>query len=277
MPGNAVRLYAPFQDELFLLTTVIKPEPEDKDFLAVSWPVWFMRMLADRHDFKFNINLEHNQSKLQFIMAALLEYAEKGYSLEQKNYVLTLAQRSIDQGADVDNVANYGLSALHEVVLSNNLELAKFLMKNGASCDALIARPGKPINGMDALGLAEYLASKNNLDRSELIAYLKSLACTTQATINGLWQNTREAGTIEFKPGGKVIIVDNLSATVVGSYKIEDNNLLKLELIASNIFRDSVQPDPKTIVTAKIIKLKGDELQLIPAGEVEVESYRRIR
>lgn len=102
-------------------------------------------------------------------------------------------------------------------------------------------------------------------------------SCTTQSTINGLWESTKNSGTIEFKATGEVIIVDNMSATVTGYYKIEDDDLIKFELTASDILRDSVQPTPKTVITAKIIRVSGDELQLRIDREDGVENYRRIR
>lgn len=109
------------------------------------------------------------------------------------------------------------------------------------------------------------------------MAIIGLASCTTQPAINGLWQSTKEIGTIEFKATGEVIIVDNMSATVIEYYAIENDDLIKLELIASDILRDSVQPSPKTVITAKIVKFNGDELQLQFAGEAGVVNYWRIR
>jgi len=102
-------------------------------------------------------------------------------------------------------------------------------------------------------------------------------SCATQAAINGLWQNTEEIGTIEFKATGEVIIVDNMSATVTGYYKIGEDNLITFELLASDILRPSIQPMPKTVITAKIITFTEDTLQLRFPGEDGLENYRRVR
>lgn len=102
-------------------------------------------------------------------------------------------------------------------------------------------------------------------------------SCSTESSINGLWQDTKDDGTIELKENGDVIIVDNMSVTVTGIYVIDDDNLITFEFTASDILRDSIQPIKKTVVTAKIIKLSGDELQLSFSGETEVESFKRIR
>lgn len=102
-------------------------------------------------------------------------------------------------------------------------------------------------------------------------------ACTTQSSIHGLWQDTKEAGTIEFKTNGEVIIVDNMSATVTGSFELKENDSITFELTATDIMRDSIQPTTKTIVTAKIIKFDNDELQLSFSGNTGVEHYKRIR
>jgi hypothetical protein len=102
------------------------------------------------------------------------------------------------------------------------------------------------------------------------------VSCATQPTINGLWQGTKEIGTIEFRATGKVIIVDNMSATVTGFYQLKNNGLINFELTASDIFRDSIQPSPKTVITAKIIKLNDDQLQLRITGDNKIKNYSRI-
>ena len=102
-------------------------------------------------------------------------------------------------------------------------------------------------------------------------------SCATQHTINGLWQNTKEIGTIEFKETGEVIVVDNMSATVTGYYQIGEDDLITFELLASDILRPSVQPIPKTVITAKIITFTGDALQLRFPGEDGLENYQRVR
>ena len=68
-----------------------------------------------------------------------------------------------------------------------------------------------------------------------------------------------------------------MSATVIGYYEIENDNLIRFELIASDILRDSVQPSPKTVITAKIVQFSGDELQLQFSGESGEGNYFRIR
>jgi len=94
--------------------------------------------------------------------------------------------------------------------------------------------------------------------------------------LDGLWQGTEDFGTIEFKETGEVIIVDNMSATVMGHYEIEDDGLIKFELMASDILRESIQPIKKTLIRAKIVKLKGNRLQLQFIGKDGIENFRRI-
>lgn len=110
-----------------------------------------------------------------------------------------------------------------------------------------------------------------------IVVILALTSCTTQPDIIGLWQSTGDSGSIEFKATGEVIVVDNMSATVTGTYKIEADNLIRFELTASDILRDSVKPVPKTEMTAKIVNFNDDELQLHFAGEEAIENYRRIR
>ena len=75
----------------------------------------------------------------------------------------------------------------------------------------------------------------------------------------------------------EVIIVDNMSATVTGNYKLEGSDKLIFELTASDIMNDSIQPISKTTVTAKMIKFTHDELQLRFADDNETEDYKRVR
>ena len=169
-PSNVIELYAPFHEEQYLLVTAIMPVQEDMGFFDLSWPTWFIRYLESQHDFDFENNYESNQSPLQFILAAVFEHEEIGSSSPEIEYVLSIAQSSIDQGANIDNVADFGLSALHEAVLFNSISATKFLIRNGANCGVLVSRPGKPIDGMTPLEMAEFLKIKSDKNRSEIIA-----------------------------------------------------------------------------------------------------------
>lgn len=108
------------------------------------------------------------------------------------------------------------------------------------------------------------------------ITTLVLASCSAESTIKGLWQNTKEPGTIEFKANGEVIIVDNMSVTVTGSYEIVNDNLITFRFTATDILRDSIQPIPEEVVTAKIIKFNGYELQLKFSENAEIENYKRV-
>lgn len=176
-PSNVTELYAPFHDEQHLLITVIMPKPDDLEFLELVWPTWFTRFLASQHEFDFVSNYENNQSTLQLILAALFYHEENDSDKPAVEYVMTIAQLSLDKGSAIDNVAGYGLAALHEAVLFNSISATKFLVNNRADCNVLISRPGKPIDGMTALEMAEFLKVQKDKDRTEIIAYLKSHGC----------------------------------------------------------------------------------------------------
>ncbi len=176
-PRNFFELYAPFSNDQFLLASATIPDPEKESILDLRWPKWFIRFFADRHDFNFKDNLENNQSTLQFILAGYFEHQEKASDPEDMNYILSMAERAINEGSDINNVADFGLSALHEAVLFNSLDVAKFLVSKGAKCDVLLARPGKKVDGMDAVEFAEFLYRKKGANRTDLIAFLKSSNC----------------------------------------------------------------------------------------------------
>jgi hypothetical protein len=101
-------------------------------------------------------------------------------------------------------------------------------------------------------------------------------SCSTQSSLHGLWQDTNAEGTIEFKTNGEVIIIDNMSATLTGTFKLNDNNVITFEFTATDIMKDSIQPMEKTIVTARVVKFNNEELQLSFADNNEVEYYKRI-
>lgn len=110
-----------------------------------------------------------------------------------------------------------------------------------------------------------------------ILAVITALvSCVAQPALNGFWQGTEEFGSIEFKATGEVIVVDNMSATLTGYYEIDNDGLIKFEFIASDILRESVQPMEKTVLWARIVKLKGDELQLQFLGKEGMESFRRL-
>lgn len=123
----------------------------------------------------------------------------------------------------------------------------------------------------------KFLNKVTTLYISLLTTFIFALAsCSTQSTIHGLWQDTKEAGTIEFKTNGEIIIIDNMSATVTGVYQLKDNGEIKIELTASDILKESLEPIETTVITAQIVKLTSDELQISFGGKIKIENYKRI-
>ncbi len=100
-------------------------------------------------------------------------------------------------------------------------------------------------------------------------------SCSSQPTVVGLWQSTDEAGTLEFKATGEVTVVDNMSATMVGRFEIEDGNQMRIKWTASDILRESVEPISPIAVKVEF-DLSGDELSLRFNGESATKTYRRI-
>jgi hypothetical protein len=98
-------------------------------------------------------------------------------------------------------------------------------------------------------------------------------SCSSPSSLHGLWQDTQQAGTIEFKSNGEVIIIDNMSATVTGTFELKENAII-FELTATDIMSDTLQPTEKRVVTAKIVKFNDNELELDFTGN-EVEKYKR--
>ncbi len=103
------------------------------------------------------------------------------------------------------------------------------------------------------------------------------VSCSSETSIHGLWQDTKVAGSIEFKKNGEVIIIDNIPATVTGTFEIKGADTITFELTATDIMSDSIQPTKKQIVNAKIVKLDNNDLQLNFPGETEIEHYKRVQ
>ena len=102
-------------------------------------------------------------------------------------------------------------------------------------------------------------------------------SCGSAPDLNGLWQSTKDSGTIEFKATGEVIIIDNMSATVTGRYELLEGDKLKLQLTATDIMHDSMQAIPEKVINVKIITLNADELHIDYVGELGAEQYKRVR
>jgi hypothetical protein len=102
-------------------------------------------------------------------------------------------------------------------------------------------------------------------------------SCSTETSIHGLWQDTNDEGTIEFKSDGSVIIIDNMSATVTGTFNIQNNKQITFELTATDIMQDSIKPIEKTTVIAKILEFDKNKLKLSFGNDPDIESYERVR
>lgn len=109
------------------------------------------------------------------------------------------------------------------------------------------------------------------------LAFFVITTYAAESNIVGLWESAQDKGSIEFKASGEVIVVDNMSATVTGSYERQEGGLIMITLLATDILRDSVEAMPKETFIAKATILNDDELQLHIDGEDEVENYRRVR
>ncbi len=109
------------------------------------------------------------------------------------------------------------------------------------------------------------------------LAFFVITSYAAESNIVGLWESTQNEGSIEFKASGEVIFVDNMSATVTGTYERQGGGLIMIKLIATDILRDSIEAMAKESFIAKATILNNDELQLHIDGEDEVENYRRVR
>ncbi len=100
-------------------------------------------------------------------------------------------------------------------------------------------------------------------------------ACTPAPDVVGKWNAIGEPGTLEFHEDGSVEMVDNMGATLKGSYNISRSGNVKLIFTQSDILSDHMKPmDEPEIVNAKIYVQKN-ELTLTSPDIKEVLRYRR--
>lgn len=90
--------------------------------------------------------------------------------------VLDIAQLLIDKGANVDSIdPKTGWAPLHEAILLNQPEVARFLIKNAANPKVKIAMPSSKYHGLDALGFARRMAEETeNEDYTEIIKLISA-------------------------------------------------------------------------------------------------------
>jgi hypothetical protein len=100
-------------------------------------------------------------------------------------------------------------------------------------------------------------------------------ACTPAPSVIGKWKAIGEPGTLEFHENGSVEMVDNMGATLKGSYVISRSGNVKLIFTHSDILNDHIKPmdEPET-VNGKIYVQKN-ELTLTSPETKEVLRYRR--
>ena len=152
-PKNFSNIFAPIFNDQYLLSQAIVEE-RDSGFLTFKWSRTFLRQRVSHREFDFEKKYRQNQSAVQFILSFYnIEMHE-----EDKAYIFALAERAILGGADINNVADNGLSALHEAVLNQHLDVVAFLVAQGVQCDILIHRPGKKSDKLNVVKFAEYLS-----------------------------------------------------------------------------------------------------------------------
>ncbi len=90
----------------------------------------------------------------------------------------------------------------------------------------------------------------------------------------GKWEHTTDVGSLEFKADGEVVMVDNMRATVVGTYLITPDGEMRLELTKGNIMQDSIElMDEPIEITARYF-INEDTLTLSFDGQADV--FRRV-
>jgi hypothetical protein len=160
------------EDALISCAVLCRHPPEESG--EVVFPTWIARLMLSFSEIDLSASTGR-QSRFQLI---LTNYS-KDHSAGTKRYIFQLAEKALDAGADIDHIASYGLTALHESVLNNSPTLANFLIKHGASCGPAISREGRASDGMTALEFARFLQVSREFDNSEMIGFLDASCANT--------------------------------------------------------------------------------------------------
>jgi hypothetical protein len=130
------------------------------------------------------------------------------------------------------------------------------------------------------IGVLSFMRRKNKFYRFILIIIVSSVlfSCASKPNVFGRWLSVENKGTIEFKEDGTFVGVDNMGATFIGNYII-NNGKIKLEITHTNIMRETIQPEISPEVVNAKISISADELQFMFNSDeedgVEIERYRR--
>lgn len=100
-------------------------------------------------------------------------------------------------------------------------------------------------------------------------------ACTPAPDVIGKWKAIGEPGSLEFHENGSVVLVDNMGATLKGSYRISKSGYVEMIITHTDILSDHMKllDEPETVNVK--VHVKNNELTLTSPDTEEFIRYRR--
>lgn len=135
-------------------------KPDKNSFETLLLPDWLadLKLTTTKLD-SCDLVFTDASDRVPVIHFLVSAYGGGGVNNERvKDYIALFAQ----QGCNINAYDSAGMTALHAAVLFAQPELIKVLLDNKASLRSRIRRPGKQVDGMQALNFARYLARTND-------------------------------------------------------------------------------------------------------------------
>jgi hypothetical protein len=101
-----------------------------------------------------------------------------------------------------------------------------------------------------------------------LIVIVLFLSCQHSPSITGKWQEIGKAGILEFNDNNTFIAVDDMGMAVSGTYHLDDNGNMRLEI--------KHHESPTEIIKLRI-KIEADNLTFSDDGKEIVDKYSRVK
>ena len=149
----------------------LNPLSKDVSFISPNAAEWILTSF----DWPYRTSRGAGSTDIEWvpeIHAATTFWGVYSNGPDVKQRMLRLMQHFIDRGASLEE-RYMGLTPLHEAVISANAEAAEFLIEQGADPLAIIHRPGRKHDGMNALEFALLLYDKDPASMKDTLAIIQ--------------------------------------------------------------------------------------------------------
>jgi hypothetical protein len=169
----------PFKSIQNLLVSAIMPKVEVEEIVSIRWSTPLIRFIVDNVEFDYKkIYTDTKVSSLQFIFSAYLDNKKHESSEADIQYVLSVAERFVQEGADIDYYEAGERTLLHSSILFNQPKFLDMLLRNKADCTLPMISKRDQWNGLKPMELAILMEKKlPNQSREKIIEILELHDC----------------------------------------------------------------------------------------------------